>query len=78
MIEKILIRICLYSIYTINYTILLYILIYVCFRLFEKSVVYNYLAMFCLGLYLGSAFVDFSYQYLRRKNAKDIEKSDHL
>lgn len=64
--NNILKRICYYSNYIITYTFLGYLSVYTVLKLYDKSVIYNYIVILLLGLYLGYRFADFADQYLRK------------
>lgn len=64
--NNILKRICFYSNYIITYAFLGYLSVYTVLKLYDKSVIYNYIVILLLGLYLGYRFADFADQYLRK------------
>lgn len=56
----------LYSNYIVTYGFYLYFFIYGVFKLYEKSILYNYLLILFLGIYLGYKLAIYAYDYLKK------------
>jgi hypothetical protein len=70
--NKLLRLILVYSEYIINYSFYIYTSVYTGFILFRKSIVYNYLFLFFLGLFLGYRFAVIARNYLRCNGTKGL------
>jgi len=68
--KRILIFICLYSEYISFLLFFIYTIVYILGRLYEKSVVFNYIIILLAGVYIGYKFAKSAVLYLRKNSSK--------